>query len=42
MGKPGHPEVMEAASRLFEEHQTAGQVVPKYDTQVFFGPLSDA
>ena len=42
VGKPGHSEMMEAASRLFEEHQIAGQVVLKYDTQVFFGPLSGA
>jgi hypothetical protein len=33
---------MEAASRLFEEHQTAGRVVLRYDTEVFFGPLSGA
>ncbi len=39
-GEPGHPEVMEAAGRLFEEHQAAGRVVLTYDTQVFFGPLS--
>ncbi len=42
VGKPRHSETMEAASRLFEEHQIAGQVVLKYDTQVFFGPLSGA
>ncbi len=42
VGKPGHSETMEAASRLFEEHQIAGRVVLKYDTQVFFGPLSGA
>jgi len=40
VGEPGHPEMMEAAGRLFEEHQAAGRVVLKYDTQVFFGPLS--
>ena len=42
VGKPGHSEIMEAASRLFQEHQTAGQVVLKYDTQVFLGPLYDS
>ena len=41
-GEPGHPELMEAARRLFEEHQTDGAVVLEYDTQVFFGPLSAA
>ena len=41
-GEPGHPEMIEAARRLFEEHQTGGSVVLEYDTQVFFGPLSDA
>jgi protein-tyrosine phosphatase len=40
-GEPGHPKLMEAASRLFEEHQTDGSVVLEYDTQVLFGPLSD-
>ena len=39
-GEPGHPEVMEAARRLFEEHQVDGTVVLEYDTQVFFGPLA--
>ncbi len=42
VGRPGHAGIMEAAERLFEEHQTAGRVVLKYDTQVFFGPLSGA
>ncbi len=40
-GEPGHLEMMEAAGRLFEEYQTDGAVVLKYDTQVFFGPLSN-
>lgn len=39
-GEPGHPEVMEAARRLFEEHQVDGTVVLEYDTQVFFGLLA--
>jgi hypothetical protein len=33
---------MEAARRLFEAHQADGAVVPEYDTQVFFGPLTEA
>jgi SAM-dependent methyltransferase len=41
-GEPGHLETMEAAWRLFEEHQTDGLVALEYDTQVFFGPLSEA
>ncbi len=41
VGEPGHQEMMEGARRLFEEHQTDGTVVLAYDTQVFFGPLSD-
>jgi len=41
-GEPGHLEMMKAGRRLFEEHQTDGSVVLKYDTQVFFGPLSAA
>jgi hypothetical protein len=40
-GEPGHPKLMEAASRLFEEHQTDGSAVLEYDTQVFFGPPYD-
>ncbi len=40
-GETGHQEIMDAASRLFEEHQADGTVVLAYDTQVFFGPLSD-
>ncbi len=41
-GETGHQEIMDAASRLFEEHQADGTVVLAYDTQVFFGPLSGA
>jgi SAM-dependent methyltransferase len=41
-GEPGHPELMEAARRLFEEHQTDRTVVLEYDTQIFVGPLSGA
>jgi SAM-dependent methyltransferase len=33
-GEPGHPGLMEAARRLFEEHQTGGSDVLEYDTQV--------
>ena len=40
--EPGHLDVMEAAGRLFKEHQAAGSVVLKYDIQVFFGLLSGA
>lgn len=39
-GEPGHSEMMEAAIRLFEDHQANGTVVLEYDTQIFFGPLS--
>ena len=39
-GEPGHSEMMEAARRLFKEHQADGTVVLEYDTKVFFGPLS--
>jgi SAM-dependent methyltransferase len=41
-GEPGHLDTMEAAWRLFNEHQTDGSVVLEYDTEVFLGPLSDA
>jgi hypothetical protein len=40
-GEPGHSKMMAYARGLFEEHQTGGSVVLKYDTQVSFGPLSD-
>jgi hypothetical protein len=33
---------MEAARRLFEEHQADGSVVLEYDTQGFFSLLSGA
>lgn len=39
-GHPHHAPMLEALTRLFEEHQTGGTVAFDYDTLVYFGRLA--
>jgi len=37
LGQPGHQEIVEAAKKIFEAHQTGGKITFEYKTKVYFG-----
>jgi SAM-dependent methyltransferase len=40
VGQPGHPEIVEAAGRIFDAHQSRGKIVFKYETKLYLGRFS--
>jgi SAM-dependent methyltransferase len=39
LGQPGHQEIVEAAKKVFADHQTAGKITFEYETKVYCGRL---
>jgi SAM-dependent methyltransferase len=37
LGQPGHQEIVEAAKKIFEAHQTDGRITFEYETKVYVG-----